>query len=244
MDANFVKQTGDDITFQQSPLTGSALNTGVAATGATGDVNLLMLQNGVIMEQFVIGAGQTIIKPVMGANGLLVSGDQTNTEGWEYNYGAARTNSRCAFTIGTSAAFFLECQMTVADVSGGEPYMIGFRKSEANNATLTSYTDYAMIGIDAGANVGTIILKTELNTGGTTNTNTTNAWADTASHTLKILVSAAGVVTYTLDGIAPAVTAAFTFDNADVVCPFLRITHGAAAPGAVNLNSWKVGFQA
>jgi hypothetical protein len=243
IDAKFLAATGDDITFQQSPTTCTAANTGGVATGATGDLNLLGIQNGIVMEQFVLGAGQTIIKPVMTSSGLLVSGDLTVSEGFEYNFGAARDNSRHAFTIGTSAAFFFEMQMTVADVSGASPYMIGFRKTEANNATLTAYTDYAMIGLDAIASIGTVCLKTELNGGGTTTTNTTDAWTDGQSHTVRINVSAAGVVTYLIDGIAPTVTAAFTFDNGDVVAPFFRLEHAAVAPGTVNWNTMKIGFQ-
>lgn len=243
IDAKFLAATGDDVTFQQSPTTCTAADTAGVATGTTGALNLLGLQDGIIMEQFVLGAGQTIIKPVMTSSGLLVSGDLTVAEGFEYNFGAARNNSRHAFTIGTSAAFFFELRMTVADVSGASPYMIGFRKTEANNATLTTYTDYAMIGLDAIAAVGTVVLKTELNAGGTTNTNTTDAWTDGQTHTVRINVSAAGVVTYLIDGLAPTVTAAFTFDNGDVVAPFFRLEHAAAAPGTVNWNTMKIGFQ-
>ena len=122
--------------------------------------------------------------------------------------------------------------------------MIGFRKVEANNATLTAYTDYSMIGLDNVTSPGNVCLKTELNAGGTTNTNTTDAWADTETHVLTVLVSAAGVVNYLIDGVAPTATAAFTFDAADVVVPFIRIEHGAAAPGVVSLNAFKVGYQA
>jgi len=244
IDAEFLAASGDDITFQQSPVLESNASTGAAPTGATGDVNIMAMQNGLFMEEFILGAGQTIIAPRMDATGLLVSGDLTATEGFEYNWGAVRSNSRHAFTIGTSAAFFLEWKFTVADVSGGAPYMCGFRKVEANNATLTSYTDYAMIGIDAVASVGTVVIKTELNSGGTTNTNTTDAWTDGQSHTMKVLVSAAGVVTYTIDGSAPSVTAALTFDNADVIVPFFRLEHQAGAPGTVQWETMKCGFQA
>ena len=240
--SKFVTRSGDSITFQQSPTTCTAADTAGVATGATGDLNLLGFQEGIIMEQFILGAGQTIIKPVMNSDGLLVSGDLVTTEGFEYNFGAARNNSRHAFTIGTSAAFFFEVSMKIADVSGGEPYMIGFRKVEANNATLANYTDYAMIGILAATSPTTSTILTELNSGGQTTTNTTDAWADAATHTLKILVSAAGVVTYTIDGIAPSVTAAFTFNTPDVVVPFIRITHNGNA-GAVNLVSMACGFQ-
>jgi len=38
------------------------------------------------------------------------------------------------------------------------------------------------------------------------------------------------------------VTAAFTFDNADVVVPVIIVMHKAGA-AAVNLNTLKIGFQ-
>lgn len=243
LNSEFAQASGDDIIFQESPICMLSGNAPALPTGATGTVNLLGFRD-LQMEQFILGAGQTIIAPVMDATGLLVSGDLTATEGFEYNWGAALNNSRHAFTIGTSAAFFIEMKYTVADVSGAAPYMVGFRKVEANNATLTSYTDYAMIGLDAVAAVGTAVIKTELNSGGTTNTDTTDAWTDGQSHTVKVLVSAAGVVTYEFDGGAPSVTAAFTFDNADVVVPFFRLEHQAGAPGAVHWETLKVGFQA
>jgi hypothetical protein len=242
IDAEFLDASGDDVTFQESPILMLSGNAPALASGATGAVNLMGFRN-LHMEQFILGAGQTIIAPVMDATGLLVSGDLTATEGFEYNWGVLAT-SRHAFTIGTSAAFFMEMKYTVADVSGAAPYMIGFRKQEANNATLATYTDYAMIGLDAVASVGNVVIKTELNSAGTTNTNTTDAWADAASHTMRINVSAAGVVTYLIDGVAPSVTAAFTFDNTDVVMPFFRLEHQAGAPGTVHWETLKVGFQA
>jgi hypothetical protein len=242
IDAEFLAATGDDITFQQSPLTCTAADTGGVATGANTDLNLLMLQNGIIMEQYCIGA-QTIIKPVMTASGLLISGDLTVAEGFEYNFGAARTNSRHAFTIGTSAAFFFECQFTVADVSSADPYMIGFRRSAANNASVEAYSDYSLIGLDQTVNEGTVIIKTELNSGGTTNTNTTDVFTDGQTHTFRVLVSAAGVVTYLIDGVAPTITAAFTFDNGDIICPLISVLHRDVG-STVNLNSLKIGFQA
>ena len=241
--SKFVVPTGVDVTWNSSPILMLSGNAPALASGATGVVNLMSMQEGVIMEQFVLGAGQTIIAPVMDATGLLVSGDLTVAEGFEYNFGAALSSSRFAFTIGTSPAFFMEMKYTVADVTGASPYMIGFRKSEANNATLTTYTDYAMIGLDAIATPGFVVLKTELNAGGTTNTDTTDGWVDGASHTVRINVSSAGVVTYLIDGIAPSATAAYTFDTPDVVVPFFRLEHAAVAPGAVHWESMQIGFQ-
>jgi hypothetical protein len=243
INAEFLSSSGDDITFQESPICLLSGNAPALPTGATGTVNLLGFRN-LQMEQFILGAGQTIIAPVMTASGLLVSGDLTATEGFEYNWGAALSTSRHTFTIGTDAAFFLEWEFTVADVAGASPYMCGFRKVEANNATLTSYTDYAMIGLDAVASLGNVVIKTELNSGGTTNTNTTDAWNNGETHSVTVLVSAAGVVTYLIDGVDPSATAAFTFDNGDQIAPFFRLLHDAGGPGAVHWNSMKCGYQA
>lgn len=243
--SEFTSRSGDHIpAISQSPIMQSNANTGVAPTGATGDVNLMMLQEGVIMEQFIVGAGQTIIAPRMTANGLLISLDLTATEGAEYNFGAARNNSRHAYTIGTSPAFFFELGLYINDMDGADPYIFGFRKVEANNATWTNYTDYATMGMIASTSVTNVVLATELNGAGTTITNTTDAWGgDGATNTLKVLVSAAGVVTYTINGAAPSVTAAFTFDNGDVVVPFIRLMHSASAT-QVAITSLKVGYQA
>jgi hypothetical protein len=243
LDAKYITRSGDDITFQSNPIVQSALSTGAAPTGATGDINLVCCQEGVIMEEFVIGAGQTIIAPRMDANGLLVSGDLTVAEGYEYNFGAARTNSRHAFTIGTSSPFAFEVSMRIATMAGAAPYVIGFRKVEANNAVFNDYTDYATIGMIAGTSATEIVLSTELNSGGNTITNTTDLWGGNGTtKTLKVLVDATGNVTYTINGSAPTVTAAFQFDNGDVIVPFVRITH-SATPGAVELVSMKVGLQ-
>ena len=240
LEGNF---SGMNVTFTSSPVLQSALTTGVAPTGATGDVNLMAIEKGVIMEQFILGGGQTIIAPRMSATGLLTSLDLTNTEGAEYNFGAVRSNSPFAYTIGTSAAFFIELAVNAADVGGLDPFSVGFRKAQANDATFTNYTDFATIGARATTAADVCVIQTDLNNGGEVITNTTDAWTDGQTKTFKVLVSAAGVVTYTINGIAPTVTAAFTFDTADVVVPFIRHIFGAATPGAINWVSLRIGFQ-
>jgi hypothetical protein len=239
---DYVTRTGDSITFYSNPSVSTVLNTGGAPTGVASDTNIVHCREGVIMEEFVIGT-QTIIAPRMNANGLLVSGDLTVAEGYEYNFGAARANSRHAFTIGTSPAFQFELRMRIATMAGAAPYVFGFRKVAANNAVFNDYTDYATIGMIAGTSATQVVTSTELNAGGNTITNCTDLWGgDGTTNTLTVKVSAAGVVTYLLNGIAPTVVAAFTFDNADVVVPFIRLTH-SATPGAVELVSMKIGPQ-
>lgn len=243
LNAKQLNRTGFDITFKSSPLICTAANTGGVATGAGGDINLLSFAQGIVMEQFMIGT-QTIIKPVMDASGLLCSLDLTNTDGVEYNFGAARSLSEYAFTVGTDAAFFFEVEMKVADISGGAPYFIGFRKAEANNATMSSYTDYYAIGLNAVTSATNVTLAKELNGGGQTLQDSGTAWTggDGGTVTLKVLVSAAGVTTATIDGGAPSSPLAHTFDSADVICPYIHLVHNADA-GAVHIVSMKCGFQ-
>jgi hypothetical protein len=244
IDAEFLFSSGTDLTVTQSPILQSNANTGAAPTGATGDVNLMYMQDGCLMEQFILGAGQTIIAPRMTANGLDLSLDQTVSEGAEYNFGA-RANAKHAYTIGTSAAFFIEATFYVTDYSGCAPLMMGFRKVEANNATLANYTDYAAIGINQATSALNATILSELNAGGQTATDTTDALAaEPNSFTVKVLVSAAGVTTFEVNGSAASAAPAFTFDNADVVMPFIHFLQGADLAGEVGLNTLKIGFQA
>jgi len=240
-----ISQTSPDttITFSQSPILQSNANTGAAPSGATGAVNLMMLEGGRdIMQQFIIGAGQTIIAPRMTSTGLLTSLDLTATEGAEYNFGVL-ANGRHQYTIGTSAAFFVELQVNAADIGGLDPFFVGFRKNQANQATFTNYTDFAAIGARATTAADVCVIGSDLNNGGEVYTNTTVAWTDGTTKTFRVNVSSTGVVTYLINGVAPTVTAAFTFDNADVVTPFIRHEFGATNPGAINWISLKIGFQ-
>lgn len=239
-----INVTNTNITsFNVNPILQTKLTTGGAPTGATGDTNIMYLQDGVTMEEFIIGAGQTIIAPRLAADGLLISLDLTNAEGAEYNFGTNNTRARHAYTIGTSPAFFVEASFKVADVSGCEPLLVGFRINSANNAVYTAYADYATIGIKTSANADLITLSTEVGGGGTTDTNTTDAWTDGQTHTVRVNVTGAGVVTYLIDGVAPSAVAAYTFTNALQVVPFIRLEHAAAAPGAIHLISFACGLQ-
>lgn len=240
--ADAIVQNATSITLSQSPLLQSNANTGAAPTGATGAVNLMILQGGEIMEQFILGAGQTIIAPRMTTTGLLTSLDLVAAEGAEYNWGM-RANADNTFTIGTSPAFFMEIEVNAADIGGLDPFLAGFRIVQANDATLANYTDFAAIGANATTAVDVAIIQTQLNTGGVVITNTTDAWTDGQTRTFRVNVSAAGVVTYLIDGLAPTITAAFTFDNGDVVAPFIRHLFGAATPGAINWIRIEVGNQ-
>ena len=208
-----------------------------AATGATGDENVLMFANGDSLYHHVLGT-QTLIPPNIVAAGLDIAQDLTNNDGMEL-CGSPSTGTGIEFTVGTDAAFYFACTITITDVTGTDDFAIGFRKKEAFQAAVDNYDEMAAFNVISGD----IKIETILNNGSTTTTDTTDNWADAASKTLKVLVSSAGVVTYQIDGSAPTTTAAFTFDNGEVVTPFVYLVHDSDVAESTIITTWDVGFQ-
>ena len=225
-------------TFQVNPITCLSGNAGGATSGTDTHVNL-MTTGANIFEYSLIGT-QTIVAPVLAADGLLCSLDLTAAEGVEYTQGVT-ARSKSAFKIGTDGAFYLKIGLKVADVSGCAECAVGFRNAAAYAAAIDDYSDMAVLNLQGGD----IKIETILNNATTTTTDTTDDWADTEEHTLEVYVSATGVVTYKIDGVAPKTVpaAAFTFDTTDTVVPFLHIKHDTTAPGAIHLQLWECGLQ-
>lgn len=220
--------------FLHEPVTSKRL--GGAATGATGDRNCALFPE-TAFEWHVKGV-QTILTPVVTAVGWDLSMDQTDNDGIEVTNGIL---SRCpvAFTVGTDGPFFFRVKLKLADVSGTDDCAMGFRKAEAYQAALDDYDEMAALNVISGD----VKIETILNNAATTTTDTTDNWADAATKTLKVLVSKAGVVTYEIDGVAPTVTAAFSFDSGEVVVPFFYFLHTVDLCDTVELIEWEVGFQ-
>jgi len=143
------------------------------------------------------------------------------------------------FTVGTHGAFYAELKFSIATVAGTDDCAFGFRKVEALQANVDDYDEMAALNVISG----NITIETILNNAGTTSTDTTANWADGETHTLRIDVSSAGVVTYKIDGSAPATTAAFTFDSGEVVTPFFfQLQANGAQTGALVLQEVKWGL--
>lgn len=247
--------------FQVNPVT-SAVGGG-AATGTAGDNNVMFTRNGTY-EWNVIGT-QTILAPKLiqygsaGANTPALSGlnlvqDATSGDGIELGFGARVTNPATAaiqnpnpysFVIGSDAAFFMTAQFTVEDASGTNPLIIGFRKAQAFDATLANYTDFVSIGIVGTANPNTIQIQSNLGNAGVVTTNTTQTWADNAVHSVSILVSSTGVVSYQIDSLPPTVIPAvtFTFTSGNCVIPFVRFTEAADVTTYAVISNLQIGFQ-
>lgn len=211
---------------------------GGAATGTAGDNNVLFSAFGQY-EWNVIGT-QTILAPSLDTFGLNLVQDNTAGDGIELCMGQTSL-SQMAFTINTDAAFFLQAVFKVQDVSGANPLIIGLRKAQAFDATLSNYTDFVSIGI-----VGTaakIQLQTQIGSGGVVTTDTTQTATDGATIQFKIKVSATGVVTYEYNYAAPTVVAAYTFTSGLVVIPFIRFTEAADITTQASCNYLEMGFQ-
>lgn len=221
--------------FDAEPVSVAKAGAG-AATGTAGDENLMKL-NDSLWEYHILGT-QTIVSPTMGVGGLDINMDQTADDGVELCLGINAAN-RGVFTVGTDAAFYAKMQFSIADVSGTDDCAFGFRKVEAYQAAIDNYDEMASLNVISGD----IKIETILNGGATTTTDTTDNWADAATHTLEVYVSAAGVVTYKIDGAAPTTTAAFTFDDGEVVVPFFYFLNATDVAGEVVCKYFECGLQ-
>lgn len=225
---------------------------GGAAAGATGDINKLFTGNLFNMpyEYAIIGAGQTIIVPVLNpatdtqGAGIDIGLDQTLNEGLEIIFGAQHAGvagGRLAFKSQTDRSFFAKATVCIEDASGAY-LLFGFKKAIAFN-TVANYTDYAIIGLTSQANPdGTVNTATRLNSGSVTTTDTGKDWADNGTHTLCVVVNGNGVASFYFDGALNQKTPAFTFDAADYLVPFLRFENETDLAGAVVLQEFEAGF--
>lgn len=224
--------------FNTNPVTSKV--GGGAATGTAGDNNAMVTRFG-LFEWFVIGT-QTILAPVIDAFGLnLASQDATAGDGIELCQGVTAL-SVANFLVGTDAPFMMRCEFKVQDASGCNPLIIGFRKVQAFDATLSNYTDFVSIGIVGTANPNTIKLQTQKTTAGVVTTDTTQTVADGDTVRFAIYVSATGVVTYTINDAEPTVVAAYTFTDALNVIPFVRFTMAADITTQASCDWYEVGF--
>jgi len=185
------------------------------------------------------------------ATGMEVPGDAAALDGVELCPGGPLATSPYAFTIGTDPAFFVSLKFDMADASDYLIAGVGFKKAgqaygvpttgDGDGGDLWGGTDYATL-CSITADLKTI---TNLNGGTAVVTDLTDAnWVDAAEHTFKVLVSAAGVVTYELDGAAVTGPAAFTFDDTDVVIPTMCFLRGALDTATnAELRELKIGYQ-
>jgi len=224
-------------TFNAKPTCGTKADHLTSPTGTDGDENVCITDRN-SFEYHMIGA-HTVLEPIWGATGLNLAFSQVDDEGVEFTSGGVVARGRNIFTVGTSPAFFLRVHFDIEDVSGTDDCAVGFRKVEAYQAAIDAYDELACMNVISG----NITIETILNDATATSTDTLNDWGDTEDHTLTVRVSEAGVVTYEIDDAAPVTTAAFTFDDTEVVTPFMYCLEAANLSDAIYLRSWECGYQ-
>ena len=187
------------------------------------------------------------------AAGLNLQGDAATGDntGMELVFGGSQFGGGAACTIGTHALTF-DVTFNSVDFTDQDCVAIGFRKAEefqtghqpiiAAASGDAVYTDYVAFGVLSADDVQ---ISTRLNDGTTAHVDSTQATAASGNHRFKIAVSSAGVVTFSHIGAAvmsagtlaaPSTTKAFTFDDGDVVVPYLSIL-STNADSAIHLKS-------
>jgi hypothetical protein len=234
--------TGRKAMYEGFDKSGIAYGTSVTGvpTGTAGDENFYLTGNGNLMEFHILGT-QTLVYPnesPKGSSGYLdIAQDATADDGAEWTFGILATD-KLAFKVGEDGAFHARMKVTIEDVSGTDDFVFGFRKAEAYQAAVDDYDEMAALQIVSTA----INNHSILNGGATDNTDTTDTVADTVAFTLEVRVSAAGVVTYLIDGAAPTVATAFTFDDGEVVVPFLFVLNHTDLHGYIKISEIEVGL--
>jgi hypothetical protein len=120
----------------------------------------------------------------------------------------------------------MKAKIGIPDVSTFDVVMAGFRKAAAPTTcaaaanVITAYSDTAVLN----CNQGDIFTGVRLATGTGTLTDTTLNMADDDVAEFTVKVSAAGVVTFEVDGVAPPEAGTLTLAADTIVIPFIQVT--------------------
>ena len=228
-----------DETFGYGASKGLASGTLAAwATASTtaGTVNMLDFGSGLRLLETALASNSAV--PTMTASGLEINGGATSTYGVELVGGILGATGK-PFVIGRDKAFKFCASAYTTTVAGHTYFYVGLRKSEPFQATYTSYASYAQIGHKAG----TIYTNTESAGGGNTETSGVDTISDATTHAYCVLVSDAGVTTFTVDGTAPSTTQAYTFPSGTSVVPYVMQINSVTTSAHTYLTDWLVAYQ-
>lgn len=208
-------------------------------SGTADTANTAMFGSGNTFEYVAKGTQTIIGLGSLAATGCSVAGDQTDNDGREIAFsGGINSFAPRTYVVGT--AFWARLKFSIATVAGTDDCAFGFRKAEAYQTNLDDYDEMAVLNVISGD----IKIETILNGGSTATTDTTQNWANAATHELKVMVAASGAVTYEIDGGAPTVTAAFSFDAGERVIPFMFFLQAnASQTGALVLVEFESSYE-
>jgi len=194
VDADKMNKASLHMLFASPVLHVDDATTPVVPTGTSGNVNWVIAPEAHLTHT-VIGTQTDVSLAWTEADRLEITQDTDDNDGCELNLGIT-SNSQYAFTVGTDNPY-IEARFEVADVSGHDEIIVGFRKAEAHQADYNNYDEAVFMNIDAGAiKVGNI-----LNAGATVETDTTDAITDGQFAKLRVEVD-------DVQGLASAITLA------------------------------------
>jgi hypothetical protein len=231
--------------FAQQPLGFGA--DGYADPAGT-DAMLNMLFTGFNLFQWYNIGTQTIVIPAMTTDGHYDVGfDQTAAEGIEMVFGGlystANEHHPRNYLSGTDE-YYARIKVNIEDVSGVDLFF-GFRKSEAYQAALTTYTDVFGLQIlgDSSSAAAAVNWVTQLNDATDLTTTALTTLADATSMELEVRVKGR-TARPLVDQAPPSTGATFTVDSADIVFPVLRLLNTTDVGGEVKLIAAEGGLLA
>lgn len=225
-------------TFDQALNVSLTDNTdGTAYTGATAEVVAFSSGKAAYECYQAAVAVAAVVTPHQSADGLEIK-PVAAADALEIGLGPS-SRSRGARTVGTDDRFYMQGTFTIDDISDVTELWFGWRKAEAYQADPDNYDEAATLCVGLGAD-GRFNITTILNNAATVTTNTgATAWIDAGTHTLRVEISEQGAAKFLVDGTAYA-TASYTFDDGEVVIPFIHLDTETGDPG-VSCSSLKIG---
>jgi hypothetical protein len=229
--------------FWEEPHVYTATDDNGAPTGTTGNVNIAADEL-YKFEYVILGAGQTIVRPVLATGGGWDWGmDQTATEGVEINFGSQKEGHYRTFQVGKASApeFYARLRFTVEDISGVDLYF-GFRKVAAYQTAIATYTDVGLIRLlgDSSSAAAAVTTVTNLNDAtDVTETATGSTVADGVDTEVEVRVVGRRAQ-FLLNG-AQVGQANFQFDLDDWLTPIAFIAHTTDVAGQIKTFGFECG---
>lgn len=149
------------------------------------------------------------------------------------------------FVTRTSPSFYVRATFNINTIADVTELSVGFRKQQAYSASpLSTYTDYAIIGVSGTA--GHIQIQTGIGSA-YVKTDTTNTATAATNFTLQVNIDGSGNATYlwaNANGVlaAPTTVAAAQMGASLNFIPWIHYTVSAAAAAEVDLVSYSCGL--
>ena len=235
----------DYVTFTGLPIVQEAIAAASIGVVTVNHTNMWYI-DGKYFEQYNTVA-TSVVAPAMGGtqnNGLNIGAlVAANSKEIEITQGNNVAIKNC-FTARTSPAFYVRATFNIPTLANLTELSVGFRKQQAYTASpLSTYTDYAIIGVSGTA--GHIKTQTGISSAYVV-TDTTNVATAATNFTVQVNVDASGNVTYLWGNANGALVAPTTVVAAQMgavnMIPWIHLTSAAGANGESDLVSFSCGL--